>query len=285
MSPRTLAIAIPFLTVLLLFAIGLDLTTEDLGRVGRQKAVVLAGLIPPAILLPVAALVLVALFRPPHQTVVGLLLVAGCPIGGIANAYAWLARASTALAVMLTGLSCLLAGLTMPVFSAWVHATLGEGYAFPPPTPLLFLQALAVLGFPVAAGMWVRHRMPGIAERHRNLLALSSFAGSTALMAFVIVSDKQGFVEALRTTVPVAAAFIGVSMAMGWAAGLVVGASPADRFTLLTVFATRNLAIATAIAVTVLGRLEFAVFATTYYLTELPMMLVAIAAHGRLWRR
>jgi ACR3 family arsenite efflux pump ArsB len=40
--------------------------------------------------------------------------------------------------------------------------------------------------------------------------------------------------------------------------------------------ATRNVAIATAFAVTVLGQIQFAVFATTYFLVEVPIMLVAI---------
>jgi ACR3 family arsenite efflux pump ArsB len=42
-------------------------------------------------------------------------------------------------------------------------------------------------------------------------------------------------------------------------------------------------AIATAIAVTLLGRTEFAAFASVYFLTELPIMLAAVAA--RRWRQ
>jgi ACR3 family arsenite efflux pump ArsB len=46
--------------------------------------------------------------------------------------------------------------------------------------------------------------------------------------------------------------------------------------------ATRNVAIATAVAVTLLGRTEFAVFASVYFLTELPLMLAVVAV--RRWR-
>ena len=55
------------------------------------------------------------------------------------------------------------------------------------------------------------------------------------------------------------------------------------RFTLATEFATRNMAVATAIALTLAGRVEFAVFATTYFLTEIPLMLCAIVVYRR-WR-
>ena len=40
-------------------------------------------------------------------------------------------------------------------------------------------------------------------------------------------------------------------------------------------FATRNVAVATAIAVTLLGRPDFAIFGATYFLTEQPVLLTA----------
>ncbi len=49
-----------------------------------------------------------------------------------------------------------------------------------------------------------------------------------------------------------------------------------------TEFATRNIAVATAIAVTLLGRVDFALFATAYFLTEVPLMLGAVAVF-RAW--
>jgi ACR3 family arsenite efflux pump ArsB len=50
-----------------------------------------------------------------------------------------------------------------------------------------------------------------------------------------------------------------------------------ERFTLAAEFGTRNLGVAIAIAVTLLGSVEFARFALTYFLTEVPLMLMAIA--------
>ena len=86
----------------------------------------------------------------------------------------------------------------------------------------------------------------------------------------------------LGDVVLLATLFVTASFAAGWAAGSVVRASDADRFTLAAEFATRNIAIATAIAVTALGRTEFAVFASVCFLTELPLMLAAVAV--RRWR-
>ena len=65
----------------------------------------------------------------------------------------------------------------------------------------------------------------------------------------------------------------------------VTGASPSDRFTLAAEFATRNIAVATASAVTLAGRVEFALFATTYFLTGAPLMVGAIIVFRRLRQR
>jgi len=71
------------------------------------------------------------------------------------------------------------------------------------------------------------------------------------------------------------------SAAAGWIAATMVTADPRDRFTLAAEFGTRNLGVAIAVAVTMLGRVEFARFAYTYFLTELPLMLVAAALFRR----
>ena len=103
------------LTVLMMTALGLDLTGRDFARVRRQPGLVLGGLVGPLLLLPPTALALVWLLRPPPDVAAAVLLIAACPIGGIANTFTYLARASGALSITLTGLSCLLAAVTMPV--------------------------------------------------------------------------------------------------------------------------------------------------------------------------
>ena len=65
------------------------------------------------------------------------------------------------------------------------------------------------------------------------------------------------------------------------AAAPLFGASFPDRFTLATEFATRNIAVAAAIALTLAGRVEFAHFGTAYFLIEIPVMLAATVVYRR----
>ena len=73
----------------------------------------------------------------------------------------------------------------------------------------------------------------------------------------------------------------GLAFAAGWATGW-AGGDRTDRFTVGLVFVVRNVGVATAVAVTVLGRLEFAVFAAAYFLCQAPLLLAAALLHRRM---
>ena len=278
-------IAIPAITLLLLTAVGLGLTVDDFARVRRTPRLLVIGLLAPLLVLPLVALALILWFRPDPATEAGLLLIAVCPIGGISNTYSFLARASTALSVTLTGLSSLLAVVTIPLLTHGFEHVLRRPLRFDAPMSLLVLQLLLMLAVPVGLGMTARRRCPNAADAHGPLLTRLAFGALALLVVFVIVAQLDLFLAGLRSAVPMSAAFVTMAFAVGWLSARAAGAGAADRFTLAAEFATRNVAVATAIAVTILGRVEFAVFATTYFLTELPLMLAAVVMHRARDRR
>jgi len=276
-----IAVSVPVLTFVLLAGVGLGLTRDDFRRVRQHPTVALVGLIGPLLLLPPIALGLAWAFQPPPDVTAGLLLVAVCPIGGISNTYSYMARASTALSVTLTGLSCLLAGVTVPAVGRVLDAVATERLELTVPNSTLISQILLMFALPVGLGMWTRQRYPDWALRHRPMTERFAFAGAGLMLVLIVLDDPRAFVGDLPTTVPLAAAFIVCSAAAGWLAASVVTQDARDRFTLAAEFGTRNLGIALAVAVTMLGRVEFARFAYTYFLTELPLMILAAAVFRR----
>jgi bile acid:Na+ symporter, BASS family len=279
---RTLIdISVPVLTFVLLASVGLDLTLDDFRRVGRQPAIVLTGLVAPLFVLPPIAWGLAWAFHPGPEVTAGLLLVAACPIGGISNTYSYMARASTALSVTLTGLSCLFAGLTLPTVGKGLELALNQPMELAVPVPTLITQLLLMFTLPVGLGMWVRHRSPDWANHYRPHAQRLAFVGVGLMLVLIVLDNPRAFVEDLPSTVPLAAVFIVCSAAAGWIASALVTRDPRDRFTLAAEFGTRNLGVAMAVAITMLGRVEFARFAYTYFLTELPLMLVAVTLFRR----
>jgi BASS family bile acid:Na+ symporter len=273
--------AVPTMTFLLLVAVGIDLTASDFARVRQQRALVLTGLFGPLILLPPLAAVLARAFGASDEIAAGMLLVAVCPIGSVSNLYSYLARASTALAVTLTGLSCLLASVTIPLAGRGVSYFLGRPLQIEAPIGLLAAQLLVVLALPVALGMWARRAIAPLALRAAPILQRVSVAGTLVILGLIVADDWAAFVGELSGTVSLAAAFVVASAAVGWASGVPLSTNRGDRFTMAAQFGARNIGVATAIAVTFLGRLGFARFAATYSLVELPLMLAAVVLFRR----
>jgi BASS family bile acid:Na+ symporter len=268
---------VPAINFMLLVAVGLDLSPADFARVRQRPLLVLSGVFAPILVLPPVVLALTALFHTSPEVSAGLLLVAACPIGGISNAYSYLARASPALSVTLTGLSCLFASLTIPAVGHALELASGRPLDLTPPLPVLFVQLLLLLAVPVALGMWIKRRLPDLAVRYRPVLQQASFISIAVVLALIIADAPGAFLSGLLTTILPAAVFVIVSMAAGWIVGALITDDPRDCFTMAAEFGTRNITVAMAIAVTLLGRVDFARFATAYALTEVPLMVIAIA--------
>jgi BASS family bile acid:Na+ symporter len=266
---------------LLLFTVGLDLTGNDFSRLRRQPALIASGLVAPLVLLPAIAVGLIWFLQPGPAVAASLLLIAACPIGGISNTFTYLARASTALSVTLTGLSCIAASVTIPLVGKALEISLRQPFAMSAPLSTLIGQLVVVLGLPVTLGMWIRRSRPSVAEKLGPGLRPLAFLGTAIVLLLIIVDAPAAFVGGLTKTVPLAAVFVLISIVTGWMTAALVTKDRRDRFTMAAQFGSRNVGIAMAIAVTILGRVEFASFAVIYSLTEIPLMLGAIALFKR----
>jgi BASS family bile acid:Na+ symporter len=271
-----ISVTVPLITFGLLVTVGCDLRISDFSRLLGRPRLLLAGLAVPLIALPGLAIGLIALVRPLESVATGLLLVALCPIGGLSNFYTHLARAAAALSVTLTGLSCLLALVTIPALGQAFERILDRSLGLTAPWPILLAQMFVLLVAPVSLGMGVRHRWPRLVERCRATLQRGSLISLVLLLALIVSTDVGRFFAQLPDTATLALLFVVTSFGIGWTTGAFVRADPRECFALATEFATRNVAIATTLAVTFLHRVEFATFATTYVLIDAPLLLLAV---------
>jgi BASS family bile acid:Na+ symporter len=267
---------VPILVFFAMVVVGMELTADDFRRVARQPRTVVAATVGQFVLLPVLGWLLVRCLGLQPAIARGLLLVAACPSGGMANVYTYLARANVALSVTLTAVSSLVAVLTMPLALAALEARDEESIGFPVPLAVLARQLCLLLVLPVLIGMGIRQRWPEFTRRcGRGLLGVN-IAALAALLGFVTVQEAEHFASALTDLAAAVAWLTGLAFGVGWATGWASAAGARDRFTVGMVFVVRNVGIATAIAVTVLGRVEFAVFATAYFLAQVPILLAAV---------
>src|SRR5438045_5256212 len=193
MLKPVLDIGVPALVILTMVAVGLGLTLDDFRRVIRKPRLVAAASVGQLVFLPLIALVLVRSLGLSPSVEKGMLLVAACPAGSMANLYSHLAKANVALSVSLTAVSCLAALVTMPALMISFQAYLGETATFIVPIPAIIGQLLLTLILPILTGMAVRRSWPAMTESRRGGLFALSLGALAALIGLVIAQEAAHF--------------------------------------------------------------------------------------------
>jgi BASS family bile acid:Na+ symporter len=269
-------------TVIMMVAVGMELQTTEFRETARRKGTLVLTLAAQAVALPLLGFALTHVMALPAHLRAGILLLAACPVGDVANFYALLARANVALSVTLNILSCLLSVVTMAaVFEAYDHL-LGERFVFAVPTPSLILRLTLMVALPVLIGMGIRRFRPHWVERHARLVRNAGLGGLAFLMIYVMVTQQERLAADWQQTVLAGALFMALVLLVGWAFAWMLRLTPSDSATVSITFAVRNVALAAAIAITLINRIEYAVFATVYLLTEVPLLL-GVAGIYRRW--
>lgn len=156
---------LPIALGVVMLSLGLALTLEDFRRVMKVPRAVAIALLCQTVLLPLICFGLVIALHLPAELAVGMMLLAASPGGTIANVMSHLANGDVALNITLTAVNSLLSVITLPLI-LWLSLSyfMDEGRMI----PLQFskiVQVFAIVLVPVAIGMLLRWRKPGIADR------------------------------------------------------------------------------------------------------------------------
>jgi bile acid:Na+ symporter, BASS family len=139
-------IAIPLVVFMMMVVVGMELTLEDFRRVCTFPKPVFIGTAGQLIVLPVIAGGHARTLDSPPHIVAGMVLVAACPGGAISNYCVYLARTDVALSVTLTGVSTVLAFVTLPLLTALGFGfLLGQQASIPVPVGEMMTQLFLVL--------------------------------------------------------------------------------------------------------------------------------------------
>ncbi len=276
-----LDIGVLVVTLLIMLVVGRGLEKRHFDAVVRRKGTVVLTLTAQLITLPQLGFAVARLMALPPHLSAGILLLAACPIGDIANFYALVARANVALAVTLNILSCLLSVATMALVVKIYELLLTDRFVLSVPPPTLALRLTLMVALPVLAGMMIRRFKLVFVERQAKTLQNLSIAGLIFLVVYVLMTQRQYLAAGWRETAVAGAAFMLLAMLCGLVFGRLLKLPAADMATVAITFAVRNVALAMAIAVTLLNRTEYAAFAVVYFLTEVPMLLGSVVAYRR----
>lgn len=257
---------LPLALGVIMFGLGLGLTGEDFRRVARYPRAVLVGLGLQTLVLPWVAFALALGFGLPPELAVGLMLLAASPGGATANIYSHLARGDVALNITLTAINSLLCLLTLPlILNLSLEYFLGAGQYVPPPTKKV-VEVAVIIVLPVALGMLVRAKAPGLASRAEKPLRLLSVLVLALLIVAAVGKEWRTLAASLAAVGLACLLFNLASMAIGYAAPLALRLPRRQATAIAMEIGIHNGTLAIFIALNVLADAAMSIPAAVYSL-------------------
>ena len=160
----------PFALALIMFGLGLGLTTTDFSRVIKNPKDFFVGFVSQLILLPIVALGLVFLLNLPTTIAVGLMIIAAAPGGVTSNILTKFAKGDVALSVTLTAVTSLVCILSVPFVVINSANIIGVSISSDISIAKVALKMALVVTVPVLFGMIIRKMFSNFILSKINLI-------------------------------------------------------------------------------------------------------------------
>lgn len=266
-----LSLFLPIALAIIMAGLGLHLTLADFRRVASQPRAVLVALTVQTLLLPPVAFGLAWALALPPEMAVGLILLAASPGGVTANIFSHLARGDVALNITLTASNCVLALLTLPLWTGLaLDLFLGSENSVPPPLAKL-VEVVVIALVPVAIGMAVRAWRPALADRLERPVRIASTLVLVILIVVALVGAWSDLVQHLAAVGLACLAFNLISLFAGYGAAQAARLSPRQATAIAFEIAIHNGTLAILISMQVLKNGQFAVAPAIYSVVMYPV--------------
>lgn len=266
---------LPIALAIIMFGLGLSLTTDDFVRVARSPRAVVVALVIQVLVLPVVAFGLVTAFDLDPLLAVGVMLLAASPGGTTANLFSHLFRGDVALNVTLTAVNSVLAAVTIPLITNFAIAYFDADGELGLQLGKV-VQVIAIVLVPVAIGMAVRRRSETFAARADRPVRIFSIVVLVAVSVGAILGERDNIADYVEQVGIVAGLFCLISLSLGYAGARVLRLDHAQAVASSMEIGIHNTTIALTIALSVLDSTEVAIPAAVYSI----LMYVLATAFG-----
>ena len=279
---------LPLALIIIMLGLGLALTVRDFRNVLDAPRAVLVALLFQTVVLPAVCLGVVHVFGLEPALAVGMMLLAASPGGTSSTLYSHLADGDVALNVTLTAINSTLAIVTMPLI---VNASLAYFLTGDQAIPLQFvkmLQVFALVLIPMAVGMFLRLRFPGLADRMARPVKVLSAVFLIAVVIVALVQEWQTIVTWAPVVGLAALTFNLISLALGYLGPRLAGVENRQAIAIGLEIGIHNAALAIAVAMSplLLNNGTMAIPAAVYgligYVTAAGFTLLLKRRHGGL---
>lgn len=275
---------LPVAIALLMCGIGLHLALSDFRQVARAPRSMLVGLAGHYLLLPALGFGIAWLLRLPAELAVGLVLIAACPSGTMANTLTFLARGNVALGVSLSVVSAVVTFLSIPVLVG-LASGLFTGASQPVEVPLAAtIRHLAgLLLVPILCGMAIRTWAPAVAQRIGPWVGRFAVLLLVSLLVAIAIGERANLPAALAQAGPATMLLACSAIAGGYALGRLARLPERDVLTVSLEVGVQNAALAILVALSVLRSVPAAIPGAMYgLLMYVPAFVIVALGRRRL---
>ena len=185
----------PFALALIMFGLGLGLTTTDFSRVLKNPKDFFVGFFSQLILLPIVALGLVFLLNLPTTIAVGLMIIAAAPGGVTSNILTKFANGDVALSVTLTAVTSLVSILTVPFVVINSANIIGVSISSDISIANIALKMALVVTVPVLFGMIIRKLFTNFILSKVNLIDKLSGILFVIVFAAIYIEERNNILD------------------------------------------------------------------------------------------
>lgn len=181
---------ISLLLGIVMFGMGLTLSSADFREVFRRPGEVAIGVVGHYLIMPLLAFVLAYVLRLPPDIAVGVILVGCCPSGTASNVMTFLAKGDVALGVSIAAISTLIAPLATPAIisllaNKWMDVNAKS----------LFVDIIQVVIVPIVLGLIVKALFRRAADASVKVLPLISTVAIVLIVAIVVAINKAKLLD------------------------------------------------------------------------------------------
>ena len=276
MDSALTTVGLPIALAIIMFGLGLDLTTDDFKRVARQPKAVAIALTCQIVLLPLVAFGLVVAFGLPALLGIGMMLLAASPGGTTANLFSHLFRGDVALNITLTAINTVVAVVTLPLITGLAIAYYDRQDDVSMPF-VEIVKVFALILLPVGIGMVVHSKAPGFAARMDKPVRIGSAVILAILVIGIMLDQRENVADYVADVGLITALFCAISLVAGYYVPRALGVSGPQAIASSMEIGVHNATLAIFVAVEVLDRTEASIPAAVY-----SIVMFAFAA---LWGR
>ncbi len=233
------------LLMIIMFGMGLTLTTQDFKNVLKAPFKILVLAVAQFVAMPLIAVSLVFLFNLPKEIAIGVILVGCCPGGTSSNVITYLAKGNVALSVTATSVTTLLAPIVTPALTLWL-----AGAYLPVSFNSLFLSIVKIVLIPIILGFAVQYFFETTTQKAVGLLPLISVVGIIGVLTAVVANNTENIIKSGLLILIVVVLHNVLGYAVGYFIGKLFKFNLADKKTTSIEVGMQNSGLAAALATT-----------------------------------